>query len=267
MNHQQEQQEQQQQQQQRRNNNNNSSRKFLSLVAILSSSAVVQVRSFQPPLHHGLTSRLVGKDSTCKSWGVFESTSVEDDTITKSTTLPPVIQHIANEVSEFELNLGKAMDTIRKDYPNLLKESPDYSIYSKDIVVEDPSGVRLTGLSNYKRSFAFAQTMIKVLFVPEASGLQFRMVYDFARSAIRVSWHVELVPKYNLGRPIYVDGISLYTLDRASGLVARHKVDHLIVNSRAVMPPYSVIADIFSLEKVYGQQPQRIPVGLGVPTF
>jgi hypothetical protein len=38
--------------------------------------------------------------------------------------LPPVIQQIADERREFQLNLGKAMDTLRKDMPYILKRSP-----------------------------------------------------------------------------------------------------------------------------------------------
>lgn len=39
-------------------------------------------------------------------------------------SLPPVIQQIADERREFQMNLGKAMDTLRKDMPYILKRSP-----------------------------------------------------------------------------------------------------------------------------------------------
>ena len=38
--------------------------------------------------------------------------------------LPPVIQQIADERLEFNMNLGKAMDTLRKDMPYLLRRLP-----------------------------------------------------------------------------------------------------------------------------------------------
>lgn len=38
--------------------------------------------------------------------------------------LPPVIQSIADERREFQMNLGKAMDTLRKDMPYILKRAP-----------------------------------------------------------------------------------------------------------------------------------------------
>lgn len=41
-----------------------------------------------------------------------------------SSELPPVLQIIVDERAEFQMNLGKAMDTLRKDYPDILHKSP-----------------------------------------------------------------------------------------------------------------------------------------------
>ena len=38
--------------------------------------------------------------------------------------LPTVIQQIADERQEFNMNLGKAMDTLRSDLPEILRSSP-----------------------------------------------------------------------------------------------------------------------------------------------
>ena len=38
--------------------------------------------------------------------------------------LPPVIQQIADERREFQMNLGKAMDVLRKDMPDILHKKP-----------------------------------------------------------------------------------------------------------------------------------------------
>ena len=46
----------------------------------------------------------------------------QDDEATKN--LPPVIQSIADERAEFNMNLGKAMDTLRKDMPDILHRKP-----------------------------------------------------------------------------------------------------------------------------------------------
>lgn len=38
--------------------------------------------------------------------------------------LPPVLQQITDERRNFQMNLGKAMDTLRKDMPYILKQTP-----------------------------------------------------------------------------------------------------------------------------------------------
>ena len=50
-----------------------------------------------------------------------EPSSPETDEI---ASLPPVIQSIADERMEYQMNLGKAMDTLRKDYQDILTKRP-----------------------------------------------------------------------------------------------------------------------------------------------
>lgn len=71
----------------------------------------------------------------------------------------------------------------------------DFSIFHDEIYVVDPSGVQLTGLKNYKNSFSFLQTLVRFCYNTSESGVQSRMVYDFARQSIRISWNAVLVPK------------------------------------------------------------------------
>jgi hypothetical protein len=52
---------------------------------------------------------------------VEDSSTVVEETL---LDLPPLIQQIADERREFQVNLGKAMDTIRKDMPEILKSAP-----------------------------------------------------------------------------------------------------------------------------------------------
>ena len=58
--------------------------------------------------------------------------------------------------NEFKMAVGRAIDTLRSDYPDILTKSPDFSIYHDDIEVVDPSGVTLHGLRDYKFSFRIA---------------------------------------------------------------------------------------------------------------
>ena len=49
---------------------------------------------------------------------------VEEGETSSSSTLPPILQDMANERKNFQMNLGKAMDTLRKDMPEILKTAP-----------------------------------------------------------------------------------------------------------------------------------------------
>jgi hypothetical protein len=209
----------------------------------------------------------------------------DEDSVSGIRDLPPVLQQITDERRNFQRNLGKAMDTLRKDMPYILKRQPgtnftpkvcfycerqfvsmklhllaaDYSIFHSEVTVVDPSGVQLTGLESYRGSIRFMQQFVKFWF-QERSGLQFRMVYDFARSSIRVSWHAILVPKVPLGKPLHVDGISMYKLDVDSGKVIEHKFESMMINNTPVMPPYGV----FSLLQYEWGMASPQP-GVGVP--
>mmetsp|Transcript_39829 Transcript_39829/g.43135 ORF Transcript_39829/g.43135 Transcript_39829/m.43135 type:complete len:256 (-) Transcript_39829:2245-3012(-) len=176
--------------------------------------------------------------------------------------LPPVLQEITNERKNFHMNLGKAMDTLRKDMPYILKETPDYSIYHQEITVVDPSGVQLTGIDPYKSSIKFMQQFIKFWFQEKRSGLQYRLVYDFARSSIKVSWHAVLVPKMPLGKPLHVDGISMYKLDPDSGKITEHKFETMSINNTPIVPPYSVFSLLQQEWGLVGSSGGGIPAGL-----
>lgn len=182
---------------------------------------------------------------------------VSEEEKTTTCDLPPVIQQIADERQNYNMNLGKAMDTLRKDMPEILRKTPDYSIYHKDIQATDPSGVQLTGLDKYKSAYTFFQTFIKFWFSTTRSGLQYRMVYDFCRSSIRISWHVVLVPKFSVLKPIFLDGVSYYNLDTESGKIIEHKIENLMINNNKVAPPYSILSLL--------QQQQMEGAAVGVP--
>jgi hypothetical protein len=72
------------------------------------------------------------RSSPMASTGITSSHHHDESTTTSATTkfpsigtnLPPVIQQIANERAEFQINLGRAMDTLRKDMPYILSRTP-----------------------------------------------------------------------------------------------------------------------------------------------
>lgn len=91
------------------------------------------------------------------------------------------------------------------------------------------------------------------------------MVYDFARSSIRISWHAVLVPKVSLlggGKPLFVDGISYYQLDRTSGLIHEHRIEKLMINNSPVVPPYGIWS-LLQQDALRGSSQRGVPVGVG----
>ena len=163
---------------------------------------------------------------------------------------PPVgspLRRICDEENEFKMAVGKAIDTLRKDYPDLLERSPDFSIYDKNIEVVDPSGVTLHGVKGYKTSFNFMHALVKFFYCPKDSGLTFRLMYDTLRNSIRVSWNAVLVPRAIYGgqrNVLHVDGISVYDFDRSTGQIVKHHIEHLLLNGEPQRPQEGVFSAI-----------------------
>ena len=136
----------------------------------------------------------------------------------------------------------------------------DFSIFDENLEVVDPSGVKLHGINNYKKSFSFVRSVVSFFYCPESSGLTFRLVFDWARNNIRVSWNAQLIPKVfygGEGNKLHVDGISVYEIDRSSGLITQHRVEHLLVNDNPVFAPKGV------LHALTNEVAQAIPAGGG----
>lgn len=212
-----------------------------------------------------------GEDAPKLAWHsatLLSATDVEDTSrtgtsTTKSTSeLPPVLQDIVDERREFEINLGRAMDTLRKDYPHLLYRAPDFSIYHNEINVVDPTGVQLTGLNSYKQSFRFVQSVVGLFYDKDKSFISHRMIYDWARGSIRISWNAVIVPKVvgNRRNALYLDGVSMYKLDPESGKIIEHKIENLILNNTPLSPPYPT--QMLLASALLGTD-RRVPAGVG----
>jgi len=167
------------------------------------------------------------------------------------------LKMINDERREFELNLGKALDTLKKDYPDMLTKGPDFDIYTDDVDMVDPTGFTLHGLKNYKTFFQVLHSFISFFYCPESSGLTFRLIYDWNRSAIRVSWNAVLIPKLGgVRNKVHVDGISIYKVDRGTGMITKHTIDTLLLNDKPVLAPKGIFHAVNN---------ELVPAGTGVP--
>lgn len=91
------------------------------------------------------------------------------------------------------------------------------------------------GISNYKRVFATLR-FFRQLFMNDATTT-FRLTYDWSKQQVRVTWNMVLQLKARQ-RPIYVDGMSAYHIN-SDGLAYRHDLETVVVNGRAVEPPFA----------------------------
>ena len=66
---------------------------------------------------------------------------------------------------DFTVNLGKVIDTLNKDYQsNLFEQAPDFSIYTNNIEITDPTGKAFQGMETYKNLFSFLRWSNKTVF-------------------------------------------------------------------------------------------------------
>jgi len=65
---------------------------------------------------------------------LLQQSTVEEETLERTTStantnkndnnLSPFLQEMVDEQRELQMNVGKALDTLRKDYPDFLKRAP-----------------------------------------------------------------------------------------------------------------------------------------------
>ena len=94
-------------------------------------SSFIAVQSFQP--NHNVVSAPVRRKAfggRMEIAGIAASRTTVgkgDETVPSLPTvtpLPPVIQQIADNRAEFQINLGRSMDTLRRDMPEILSRKP-----------------------------------------------------------------------------------------------------------------------------------------------
>jgi len=116
--------------------------------------------------------------------------------------------------------------------------------------VVDPQGVKFEGKSNYARVWEGLRTLRT--YSMDHAGLRYSMLYCKASHSIRVFWSVDVVLKPFIALymgagseqdPIKVDGISVYHIDKQTGLIAKHSVENLNYNTQ-----FTLSADAFAVD-------------------
>lgn len=136
--------------------------------------------------------------------------------------------------SEFELGLGRCIETLRADFPEFMERELVWDIYAQDVEVRDPSGVQLQGLTNYKKVFALVRVFRR--FLIDDASVTYKLRYDWGQRRIIVSWWSQWTAR-GARKAAFVDGISYFYVND-DGKIARHEIDNVVVNSDPLMPPY-----------------------------
>jgi len=138
--------------------------------------------------------------------------------------------------SDFELNLGRAIDALRSDVPAFADRELSWDIYADNVQLADPSGVQTRGLQNYKQFFGVIRMFRRVMI--DKVDITFKLRYDWSSKIIKVTWYSKWYARGS-SKAAYVDATSAFHLDE-NGKVFKHVVDRVQVGGRPLSPPYSV---------------------------
>jgi len=140
--------------------------------------------------------------------------------------------------SDYELNLGKAIDTLRQDSPRLFLEKPDFSIFSDSVSLHDPSGKRLQGVSQYERVFDMLRFLRRTAM--QDAELTYRLVcHD---DTIRVRWTAKMQvrdPAFGLTQLNIIDGVSVYEMD-SKGKISKHSIETIVMANDGLAQPLNL---------------------------
>ena len=181
-------------------------------------------------------------------------------------TSPAPVWRVPNAPSEYDLNVGKLVDSLRHDYPMMLESEPDLSLFMNNVEFEGgPFGSSVQGLDRYKRALGSLRWANKVANVDAEIGTRIVL----SGGAVRVRWTACMrmrqspaMAKLGLGGisepSAVVDGISVYELD-SRGHVRKHRLENVATHGGQLSPALS--SHLASLTGLIGGRsaPECIP--------
>ncbi|MBD1908764.1 DUF2358 domain-containing protein [Funiculus sociatus GB2-A5] len=119
---------------------------------------------------------------------------------------------------EYQLQVNRAMETLKKDLPTLFEKDISYEIYAKDIYFRDPVN-KLKGKFNYHIIFWTLRFHARLFFTQIYFDLH--DVSQTAQDTILANWTVRGVLRVPWKARIFFNGYSTYTLNK-DGLIYNH---------------------------------------------
>lgn len=142
--------------------------------------------------------------------------------------------------SDYYLNLGTAVRTLRDDLPAVFVREPNYDIYREDITFVDPLNT-FHGIDNYKTIFWALRFHGRLLF--REIGLDISRIWQLTENSIVVRWELWGTPRVPWESYGCFSGTSRYKVDR-NGKIYEHKVDNLALDFPRPAAKVGSIADI-----------------------
>ena len=96
---------------------------------------------------------------------------------------------------EFELNRGRALDTLLADYPTIFSQACDLSIFHESILLRDSQGFSLEGIRSYKAFFSVVPTLVNMAFSRKEISAQLMDKYGIDKGRIKIRWRLDLYPR------------------------------------------------------------------------
>ncbi|MBD1934803.1 MULTISPECIES: DUF2358 domain-containing protein [Cyanophyceae] len=119
---------------------------------------------------------------------------------------------------EYQLQVNRAMETLKKDLPTLFEKDISYEIYAKDIYFQDPVN-KFKGKSNYHIIFWTLRFHAMLFFTQIYFDLH--DVSQTDQDTILANWTVRGVLRVPWKARIFFNGYSTYTLNK-DGLIYNH---------------------------------------------
>lgn len=140
---------------------------------------------------------------------------------------PPRRKKVDNsERSDYYVNMGSAIRTLRDELPALFSKELSYDIYRDDITFTDPLN-KFHGIENYKLFFWALRFHGKIFF--KEIWVDVVRVWQPSDRVILLRWTVKGIPRVPWEAEGRFDGTSKYKLDK-DGKIYEHHVDNLAFN-------------------------------------
>jgi len=150
--------------------------------------------------------------------------------------------------SEYQISLGKIVDTLQADYPALFDRSPNFDIYDDCVVFELGSGTASDGkqMSALRGKRAYCRALLALQRLAKQTVREGRVKCSVQQGSpcdysLRVNWtcNGELAA---IAMPVYISAISTYSVAPEASLsgnlpFALHRIDRHKIEFLEIHPP------------------------------